>query len=221
MRRNWLIGLMASTLGLAQITGTALAQTPPIPLALPDSGSSGASPANLAIDIQRALASQPSSGPEGGVPINLAAALRLAGATPLDIAAASARLEQAVGLLIQAKALKIPNLNGGLGYYRHDGVNQNLFTGQVFQKGTQRACSSAAGRPSIVGLADAIFAPLAARRVVARVGPTSRRRGTTPVHGRPGLLQPPGGEGPARSAPRPRSSGPSCWSTSPTGWPRA
>ncbi len=99
------------------------------------------------------------------MPINLAAALRLAGDTPLDIAAATARLEQALGLLIQAKALKIPNLNGGIGYYRHDGVNQNLFTGEVFQKGTNAI--QLGGGPTInIGLADAIFAPLAARRVV-------------------------------------------------------
>ena len=121
-------------------------------------------PPNVAFDIREALSSQPSSGPQG-VPINLAAALRLAGANPLDIAAASARLEQALGLLVQAKALKIPNLNGGIGYYRHDGTNQNLFTGQTFQKGTNAV--QLGGGPTInLGLTDAIFAPLAARRVV-------------------------------------------------------
>ncbi len=93
------------------------------------------------------------------------AALRLAGATPLDIAAAQARLEQALGLRTQARALNIPNLNGGIGYYRHDGVNQNLFTGELFQKGSNAI--QLGGGPTInVALADAVFAPLAARRIV-------------------------------------------------------
>jgi outer membrane protein TolC len=165
MRRNWRFAFTTSTLGLAHFARAAMGQTPPVPPALPDApGANVASPASIAIDIRMALASQPTSGPQG-VPINLAAALRLAGANPLDIAAASARLEQAVGLLVQAKALKIPNLNGGLGYYRHDGANQNLFSGQIFQKGTNGLLLG--GGPTInLGLTDAIFAPLAARRVV-------------------------------------------------------
>jgi outer membrane protein TolC len=165
MRRIFRIAFMASALGLAHLARAALAQTPPLPPALPDApGANTASPANLAFDIRAALASQPTSGPSG-VPINLAAALRLAGATPLDIAAATARLEQALGLLIQARALKIPNINGGLGYFRHDGTNQNLFTGQAFQKGTNGLLVG--GGPTMdVALTDAIFAPLAARRVV-------------------------------------------------------
>src|SRR4051812_40684494 len=106
MRRNWRHAFTASTLGLAHLARASLAQTPPLPPALPDPpGANAALPANLSIDIQTALASQPTSGPQG-VPINLAAALRLAGVSPLDIAAATARLEQALGLLIQAKALK-------------------------------------------------------------------------------------------------------------------
>jgi outer membrane protein TolC len=165
MLRNWRFAFTASILGLVHGAGAARGQTPPVPPALPDApGANVASPANIAFDIQMALASQPTSGPQG-VPINLAAALRLAGANPLDIAAASARLDQALGLLIQAKALKIPNLNGGLGYYRHDGTNQNLFTGQAFQKGTNAI--QLGGGPTInLALTDAIFAPLAAKRVV-------------------------------------------------------
>ena len=165
MRRNWRFAITAWTLGLSHLAGVASAQAPSLPPPLPDDPvANAASPSDLAFDIQAALTSRPTSGPEA-VPINLAAALRLAGASPLDIAAASARLEQALGLLIQARALKIPNLNGGIGYYRHDGVNQNLFTGQVFQKGTNAV--QLGGGPTInLGLTDAIFAPLAARRVV-------------------------------------------------------
>jgi outer membrane protein TolC len=101
-----------------------------------------------------------------GLPINLATALQLAGVRPLDIAAATAQVEQALGLQLQAKALWIPNINGGIDYFRHDGVLQNIFTGENFRKGRQTFMVG--GGPSLsVGLTDAIFAPLAARRVVA------------------------------------------------------
>src|SRR5208282_394039 len=54
----------------------------------------------------------------------------------------------------------------GVDYFRHDGVQQNLFTGPVFQKGRQSFFVG--GGPSLtVGLADAIYSPLAARQVVA------------------------------------------------------
>ena len=101
-----------------------------------------------------------------GLPINLATAMQLAGVRPLDIAAATAQVEQALALQLQAKALWIPNINGGVDYFRHDGVQQNIFTGPNFRKGRQSFFVG--GGPSLsVGLADAIFAPLAARRVVA------------------------------------------------------
>jgi len=101
-----------------------------------------------------------------GLPVNLAAAMQLSGVRPLDIAAAMAQVQQALALQLQAKALWIPNLNGGVDYFRHDGVQQNIFTGPNFQKGLQRFFVG--GGPSMsVGLTDAIFAPLAARRVVA------------------------------------------------------
>ncbi len=101
-----------------------------------------------------------------GLPINLATAMQLAGARPLDIATATKQVEQALALQLQAKVLWIPNLNGGVDYFRHDGVQQNIFTGPDFQKGRQSFFVG--GGPSMsVGLADAIFAPLAARRVVA------------------------------------------------------
>jgi outer membrane protein TolC len=101
-----------------------------------------------------------------GLPINLATALQLAGARPLDIATATKQVEQALALHLQAKALWIPSLNGGVDYLRHDGVQQNIFTGPNFVKGRQSFFVG--GGPSLsVGLADAIFAPLAARRVVA------------------------------------------------------
>jgi outer membrane protein TolC len=101
-----------------------------------------------------------------GLAINLATALQLAGVRPLDIAAATLQVQQALAVQLQAKALWIPNLNAGIDYFRHDGVQQNLFNGENFRKGRQTFFVG--GGPSLsVGLTDAIFAPLAARRVVA------------------------------------------------------
>jgi len=100
------------------------------------------------------------------LPINLATAMQLAGVSPLDIATATAQVEQAVALQLQAKVLWIPNLNAGVDYFRHDGVQQNIFTGPNFRKGRQTFFVG--GGPSLaVGLADAIYTPLAARRVVS------------------------------------------------------
>jgi outer membrane protein TolC len=100
-----------------------------------------------------------------GLPINLPTALQLAGVRPLDIAATTAQLQQAVALQLQAQVLWVPTLNGGVDYERHDGVQQNIFTGPNFRKGRQTFFVG--GGPSLaVGLADAIFSPLAARRVV-------------------------------------------------------
>ncbi len=101
-----------------------------------------------------------------GCPINLATALHLSGVRPLDIATAAAQVEQALALQLQARVLWIPNLNAGVDYFRHDGVQQNLFTGENFRLGRQSFFVG--GGPSLsVGLTDAIFVPLAARRVVA------------------------------------------------------
>jgi outer membrane protein TolC len=100
------------------------------------------------------------------LPINLATALQLAGVRPLDIATATVQVDQALALQLQAKVLWIPNINAGLDYFRHDGVLQNFFTGENFRKGRQSFFVG--GGPSLsVGLTDAIFAPLAARQVVA------------------------------------------------------
>ncbi len=101
-----------------------------------------------------------------GLPINLATAMELSGARPLDIATATAQVEQALAQLLQAQALWIPNLNGGVDYFRHDGYQQNLFTGGLFQKGRQ-SLFVGGGPSASFALTDAIFAPLAARRVVA------------------------------------------------------
>jgi outer membrane protein TolC len=101
-----------------------------------------------------------------GLAINLATALQLAGVSPVDIAAATAQVRQSMALYLQAKVLWIPNLNGGVDYFRHDGVQQNLFTGPNFRK--DRQSFFVGGGPFLnVGLTDAVFAPLAARQVVS------------------------------------------------------
>jgi outer membrane protein TolC len=101
-----------------------------------------------------------------GLPINLAAALQLAGVSPLDIAAATVQVKQGLAVLLQAKVLWVPTLTAGVDYSRHDGVQQNIFTGGPFQKGTQSLFTG--GGPVLsVGVTDAIYEPLAQRRVVA------------------------------------------------------
>jgi len=101
-----------------------------------------------------------------GLTINLAAALQLAGVRPLDIAAATVQVQQGLALLLQAKVLWVPNINGGVDYSRHDGVQQNIFTGNNFQKGRQTFFVG--GGPFLnVAVTDAVYEPLAARRVVA------------------------------------------------------
>ena len=59
-----------------------------------------------------------------------------------------------------------PTLNAGVDYSRHDGVQQNIFTGALFQKGRQSLFVG--GGPSLnVAVTDAIYEPLAQQRVVA------------------------------------------------------
>ncbi len=129
----------------------------PMPVApLPIPGS-----ANVALPVGGRDAVTPQ-----GLPINLATAMQLAGVRPLDIATATALVEQALAEQLQAKVLWIPNLNAGVDYFRHDGVQQNLFTGVNFRKGRQTLFDG--GGPTLfVGLADVIYSPLAARRIVA------------------------------------------------------
>ena len=97
-----------------------------------------------------------------GLPINLASALQLAGVSPLDIAAATVQVQQGLAVLLQAKVLWVPSLNAGVDYSRHDGVQQNIFTGALFQKGRQSLFVG--GGPSLnVAVTDAVYEPLAAK----------------------------------------------------------
>jgi len=188
MRRKRFCGWLLSIVPCAALIGrSAPAQTTPALPALEDraqSSTDGGRPAPRAsaADLMSAppAAPQPIPGPASvgrpgrgmiaqvpqRLPINLATAMQLAGVSPLDIATATAQVEQAVALQLQAKVLWIPNLNAGVDYFRHDGVQQNIFTGPNFRKGRQTFFVG--GGPSLaVGLADAIYTPLAARRVVS------------------------------------------------------
>ncbi len=114
----------------------------------------------------RIFASPPGEEVLRGLPINLASALQLAGVNPLDIAAATVQVQQGLAVLLQAKVLWVPSLNAGVDYSRHDGVQQNIFTGALFQKGRQSLFVG--GGPSLnVAVTDAVYEPLAAKRVVA------------------------------------------------------
>ena len=182
--RHWLLPI---ALWASLIARDGLAQTSSLPPAIDDQPAASPlarrSPLGAASDLFAQAAPptpQPIPGPAGvgfpvggmdavvpeGLPINLAAAMQLSGVRPLDIAAAMAQVQQALALQLQAKALWIPTLNGGVTYFRHDGVQQDIFTGPNFRKGLQTFFVG--GGPSLfVGLTDAIFSPLAARRVVA------------------------------------------------------
>jgi outer membrane protein TolC len=100
------------------------------------------------------------------LPINLATALRLSDARPLIVAAAQASVWVAEAQLARAKVLWVPTLMVGADYIRHDGG------GPDFNKGILTAPSvnyfyGGGSLIQYVNLTDAIFEPLAARRVLA------------------------------------------------------
>jgi outer membrane protein TolC len=98
------------------------------------------------------------------LPIDLTAALRLAGVSPLDIAAAAERLKVAAARYDRASVLWLPNLTAGADYFRHDGQIQDI-VGTVFD--TSRSSVLVGGGPGLsLAVGDALYAPLAARQVV-------------------------------------------------------
>ena len=98
------------------------------------------------------------------LPINLATALRLAGARPLVIDAAQASLAAAAAELNKARALWLPSVYMGVGYYRHDGATQGQ--SGTFSINSKDQLLVGGGLKAIVSATDALFAPLAARQVV-------------------------------------------------------
>jgi outer membrane protein TolC len=119
-------------------------------------------------------------------PIDLAGALRLAGARDLDIAIARQQVCRAIADLQQARALWLPSIFLGPTWYRLDGQVQaidgkvmtvsrsSLFVGGLASSANlYPAAPPGSGFPPMTGLfsilrfSDAIFLPMAARRVVA------------------------------------------------------
>ncbi len=105
----------------------------------------------------------PAAAGDRPLPINLATALRLANVRPLDIAAASERIRLAAARLERARVLWVPTVYLGVDYFRHDGQLQDI-VGEVF--GTRKSSFQVGAGPYMVfALSEAVFAPLAARRV--------------------------------------------------------
>jgi outer membrane protein TolC len=143
-------------------------QTLPIPIA----GKVGPPPpvkAPPAADIRPAKAEEvvgekPAAGP---MPINLATALALANANPIDVQVAAERVRAASAQLDRATALRLPNLNLGVDYFRHDGQIQDI-VGTVFTT-SRSSFLLGAGPQAVIAVTDAIYAPLAAKQVLRAV----------------------------------------------------
>lgn len=142
-----------AVLGALGLVWPALAQDAPAPL-----------PAQLppiAVPPPVALPTAPCERP---LPINLPTALQLAGTRPIDVAVAAQRIQQAAAQLERANVLWLPTVFVGTDYFRHDGQIQDV-QGNVF--GTSKSQFMVGVGPYMVfALADALFAPLAARQVV-------------------------------------------------------
>ncbi|MBX7073819.1 MAG: TolC family protein [Pirellulales bacterium] len=110
------------------------------------------------------------------LPINLAAALRLANARPLIVSAAQASAWIAEAQLQRAKLIKIPELDFGAVYVRHDGfgpdfnhgANEPDFVPGVGGPLNQNVNAMFIGGSvyGVIPLTEAIFQPLAARQVL-------------------------------------------------------
>lgn len=106
----------------------------------------------------------PIAAEDRALPINLPAALRLAGATPIDIAVAEERTRAAAAQLDRAHVLWLPTLYVGGDYFRHDGRIQDI-VGHVFTT-SRSSVMVGAGPSAVFALSDALYAPLAARQVL-------------------------------------------------------
>jgi len=115
-------------------------------------------------------------------PIDLPTVLRLAGANNWSIQLAMERVTAAQVQLDSAEALWLPTLNAGLGYTKHEGqiqatngsvadVSRNsLFVGGGAKLAAAPLAAGAGGPARFqvdLSVADAIFKPLAARRVLS------------------------------------------------------
>jgi outer membrane protein TolC len=106
----------------------------------------------------------PIAAQERALPINLPAALRLAGATPIDVAVAEERVRAAAAQVDRAHVLWLPTVYVGGDYFRHDGRIQDI-VGHVFTT-SRSSVMVGAGPGAVFALSDALYAPLAARQVL-------------------------------------------------------
>ena len=170
LARYSFVGLMALPACTAVLPPTAIPVTVPVTLAAPTPASSpvvqiaaqtapslpAAKPVTLPTVPPAVTQGQP-------LPITLAAALALANANPVAIQIADERVRAASAQLDRANVLWLPNLNIGADYYRHDGRIQAI-AGEVFTT-SRSSLLLGAGPQATIALADAIFAPLAARQI--------------------------------------------------------
>ena len=107
--RTWLLGQDGAAQTVPVPTAPAL--DPPAPSADENSVGRAMPPAPQPIpgpaDVGLPLGGMDAQAPQG-LPINLATAMQLAGARPLDIAAATKQVEQALALQFQARVLWVP-----------------------------------------------------------------------------------------------------------------
>jgi outer membrane protein TolC len=176
------------------VSGQAISQTSPtelrsLPLPLPAVGSlddKPSSPRTLVPSLAPTALNLSLHAGQMIQPIDLTTALRLAGVRDLDIATARQRVCESLAELDRARALWLPSLFIGPTWTRADGQIQTI-TGQVqtinrsslFVGATAALANGFAspppgtGFPSLNGLSatlrisDAIYEPLAAKRVVA------------------------------------------------------
>jgi hypothetical protein len=127
----------------------------------PTASAFGPGPGELVLNLKSA----PLESTDVRLPINLATALRLSDARPLMVASAQASVWDAEAELTRAKVLRVPTLNIGADYLRHDGG------GPAFNKGLMTAPSlnffrGGVGLIQNVALTDANFQPLVLRRML-------------------------------------------------------
>lgn len=103
------------------------------------------------------------------LPINLPEALELSGSRPIDVQLAQEGVRGAVSVLDQAKALWLPTITIGGGYYRHDGDIQDS-SGAIVNNSHSSVMfglGSGIGTSAVFSPNDAIFASLAARQTLS------------------------------------------------------
>jgi outer membrane protein TolC len=108
----------------------------------------------------------------GPLPIDLATALRLADASNPTVAVARARVAEALARQRQADLYWLPNITSGGVYQRHDGTIQDT-AGNILSTSRQ-SLFAGGGTTARVETADALFAPLIARRLTSAEAAAAR-----------------------------------------------